>query len=474
MNSTDLQALLQQPLLLTVLLSLLLLSAVAGWFIGRRKASYWQALYHQTDRQHTVTTSALEHAQQTQQQLQQQLQQQQASLERQQQQHNQLREQHASLTAGSEAERKSQQQQIEKLEAAEARLADTFKRLAGEVFEEKTRAFKLTSNEQISGLISPLQTQLKDFREQVREMSSRGISQHGQLVQTLSDLKTMNQNLGEEASQLSRALRGSNKLIGNLGETRLERLLESAGLQRDSEFKLQVTLRNDKGEQLRPDAVIYLPDDKAIVIDAKMSLEHYAQAYNAEEPEQRQRFMLQHCQSLRSHIAGLAKKGYTHTEELQTPDFVIMFVPIEAALIEAIQLQPELMDYAMENGVAMIGPTNLLATVRTISSLWQVWRQNVNAQKIANRGGKLFDKFSNFVDDLIEIGERIDQSNRSWHNAMNKLKEGNGNLLRQAELLKKLGAKTSKSLRLTSTAALADDSEGEGQADDDAPDAEEA
>jgi len=463
--------LLQQPLLLFALLALLLLALLLGWWLqhlsSRSVLSALQQQLQQAERENLTRQAELQHARELQQQLQQQHDQLQHQFDTLMQQHGTLREQHASLQASSSSDQRNLQQQIEKLEAAEQRLADTFKRLAGDVFEEKTRAFKLTSNEQITGLINPLQSQLKDFREQVQEMSNRGISQHGQLLQTLSDLKTMNQNLGEEASQLSQALRGSNKLMGNLGEIRLERLLQSAGLQRDSEFKLQVTLRNDKGELLLPDAVIYLPDDKAIVIDAKMSLEHYARAFNADTAEQRQRSLQQHCQSLRAHIASLAKKGYTHTEQLQTPDFVLMFVPIEAALIEAVQMQPELMDYAMENGVAMIGPTNLLATVRTISSLWQAWRQNVNAQKIASRGGKLYDKFANFVDDLNEIGDRISQSDRAWHNAMNKLKLGNGNLLRQAELLKALGAKTSKALSISSAQALADES------DDAAADADE-
>jgi len=457
------QQLLQQPLLMLLFITLLLLILLLGWSLhwlsSRSRVAELQQQLQQYQHDALTNAAELQYAKEFQQQLQQQYQQQQNRLDELQQQHTNLREQYASLQAASNSDQRNLQQQIAKLESAEQRLGDTFKRLAGEVFEEKTRAFKLTSNEQISGLIHPLQSQLKDFREQVQEMSHRGISQHSQLLQTLSDLKSMNQSLGEEASQLSQALRGSNKLMGNLGETRLERLLQSAGLQRDSEFRLQVTLRNDHGEILRPDAVIYLPDDKAIVIDAKMSLEHYARAFNADTPEQRAQSMQQHCQSLRAHIASLAKKGYTRTEELQTPDFVLMFVPIEAALIEAVQLQPELMDYAMENGVAMIGPTNLLATVRTIGSLWQAWRQNVNAQKIASRGGKLYDKFANFVDDLNEIGERIGQTDRAWHAAMNKLKDGNGNLLRQVEMLKDLGARTSKSLSLSSTQAMVDDSE---------------
>ncbi len=463
------QQLFTQPVLLLSLLLLLMLALLTGWWFGRlsvrRRLAAMQLDLHQSERQQLTSNTQLQHARQLLQQLQQQHDHLQDKFDELLQQHTSLREQHASLQASSSSDQRNLQQQIAKLEAAEQRLAETFKRLAGDVFEEKTRAFKLTSSEQISGLINPLQTQLKDFRAQVQEMSNRGISQHSQLLQTLSDLKTMNKSLGEEASQLSQALRGSNKLMGNLGEIRLERLLQSAGLQRDAEFKLQVSLHNDHGDLLRPDAVIYLPDDKAIVIDAKMSLEHYARAFNAETPEQRQACLQQHCQSLRAHIANLAKKGYTRTEELQTPDFVLMFVPIEAALVEAVQLQPELMDYAMEHGVAMIGPTNLLATVRTISSLWQAWRQNVNAQKIASRGGKLYDKFASFVNDLNEIGMRIEQSNRAWHNAMGKLKTGNGNLLRQAEMLKELGAKTSKSLSLSTTATMTDDSQDDNETD---------
>ena len=336
---------------------------------------------------------------------------------------------------------------------------ETFKRLAGDIFEQKSRAFTELSKTQLGSLLSPLNTQIKDFAQLVREVSDKGSTQHGQLQQQLVDLQNLNKHLTQEAAQLVEALRGSNKLIGNWGELQLEKLLQLAGLQNGREYRTQVSLRDSNGNLLRPDALILLPDNKSIVIDAKVSLEHYTQAYAASDEQQRLQLLKQHCESLKTHIRVLADKDYSSVAELDTPDFVLMFVPVEAALQEAIQAQPEILDYAVRHKVALVAPTNLLTTLRTVGSLWQAWRQNENAREIGDRAGRLYDKFVGFVTNLQTIGERLRQAQSAYDDAFKQLSSGRGNLVSQAHKLQALGAKTSKHLALDTQPDTAAESE---------------
>lgn len=434
------------PLAWAIIVLALIAGWLLGWLLSRRKQQALQHLLDQQALEQVRLESDLEQAKRELQQQQQQFGQLQQNLEVKIQQLTDLRESHASMVATLKAERVHNQQQIQRLESAEQRLGDTFKRLAGDIFEQKNKTFNQQNREQMTQVLGPLQTQMQNFATLVQSTNEKNAQQHGHLQKQLLDLESLNKNLSNEASQLTDALRGSNKMMGNWGEQQLERLLQLAGLQKDREYQLQVSVKNDQGQTLRPDALIMLPDEKCIVIDAKVSLEHYTRAYSAEDGAETDRWLREHCQSIKQHINSLSSKGYAHIAELDTPNFVLMFVPVEAALLEALRFDSSLLDYAIARNVALVTPTNLLSTLRTVGSVWQAWRQNENAREIADRAGKLYDKFSGFVTDLENVGQRLKQARKAYDDAFGKLSAGSGNLLRQVQMLQDLGAKTGKAL----------------------------
>ncbi len=424
----------------------LVIGWLLNWLIIRRKLTAQQQLIDQQSLVAVRSESELSQAQrelEQQQHLHVQLSQ---NLEEKGQQLSGLRESHASMVARLNTEREHNQQQLQRLETAEQRLGDTFKRLASDIFEQKSKSFGEQNQQQMKQVLEPIQTQMQNFAKLVQHTNEKNAQQHGHLQKQLLDLESLNKNLSSEAAQLSGALRGSNKLLGNWGEQQLERLLQLAGLQKDREYLLQANLKGHEGQQLKPDAMVLLPDNKCIVIDAKVSLEHYTRAYSAENSEQEQRWLGEHCKSIKQHINSLSSKNYAHVTNLDTPNFVLMFVPVEAALLEALRFDSSLLDYAIGKNVALVTPTNLLSTLRTVGSVWQAWRQNENAREIADRAGKLYDKFYGFVGDLENMGLRLAQARKSYDDAFGKLSTGSGNLLRQVQMLQDLGAKTGKQL----------------------------
>lgn len=457
------QALLVNPLAWAIIVMALLLGGICGWLLTRRQLLSLRSQLEQQSLLHVRQDEALTQARrelEQQQQLHDSLNQ---SLEVKAGQLGELRESHASMLATLKTEREHHKQQLERLEAAEQRLGDTFKHLAGEIFEQKHKTFNEQSREQMNQILGPLQTQMQGFSKLVHDTNEKNAEQYGSLQRQLLDLKSLNQNLSEEAAQLSNALRGrNNKIAGNWGEQQLERLLQLAGLQKDREYRLEVSIQNDQGRHRRVDALIILPDNKCIIIDAKVSLEHYTRAYSAEDGDEREQALKQHCQSLRQHINTLSGKDYSGLADLDTPNFVLMFVPIEAALQDALRFDGALLDYAIDRNVALVTPTNLLSTMRTVGSVWQAWRQNENARSIADRAGKLYDKFFGFVTDLENLGQRLTQARKAYDDAFGKLSTGSGNLLRQVQMLQDLGAKTSKQL----DSKYLDDGNTDSQADD--------
>lgn len=440
------QALLNNPLAWGMIVLALIAGWLCAWLISRRKQQQQQQLLEQQSLEQVRLQSGIEQARRELEQQQQQFEQLQHNLETKIQQLSELRESHASMVATLNAEREHNQQQVQRLEAAEQRLGDTFKRLAADIFEQKNKTFNQQSREQMTQVLGPLQTQMQNFATLVQTTNEKNAQQHGHLQKQLLDLESLNKNLSSEAAQLTDALRGSNKMMGNWGEQQLEKLLQLAGLQKDREYQLQVSVKNHQQQTLRPDALIMLPDEKCIVIDAKVSLEHYTRAYAAENDAESDRWLGEHCQSIKQHINSLSSKGYAHIAELDTPNFVLMFVPVEAALLEALRFDSSLLDYAISRNVALVTPTNLLSTLRTVGSVWQAWRQNENAREIADRAGKLYDKFSGFVTDLENLGQRLTQARKAYDDAFGKLSTGSGNLLRQVQMLQDLGAKTGRSL----------------------------
>jgi DNA recombination protein RmuC len=360
----------------------------------------------------------------------------------------------AAMVARNEQREINFQQQIRQLEQAEQRLSDHFERLAGRIFEDRTEKFSDLNRKQLDTLLSPLNDKLTEFRNTVTETHRQETAQHQVLQTKLKDLERLNDRLHEDATHLTRALTSNVKAQGNWGEQQLERLLELAGLQKGQDYSTQFSVVAENGQRVQPDLVVHLPEAKSIVLDSKLSLAAWTRYQSAETDEQREAALKSHIQSIRQHIKNLGEKRYAELPGLDALDFVLMFVPVEAALIAALQADADLPILALSHRIALISPTNFLATMRTVASVWAVHRQNRNAHEIASRAGLLYDKFHGFVFNLQKIGERLSQAQQSYDEAFGQLSTGSGNLVRQAELLRQLGARNTKQLE----AGLSEDS----------------
>jgi DNA recombination protein RmuC len=350
------------------------------------------------------------------------------------------------LAARAEEQQARFQSEKTALETAEKRLTEAFERLAGKVFDERSQRFTELSEKQLDTLLKPLTKDIETFRKRVDETHVEEQKSHAQLRERLGHLETLNQRLNEEAHNLTRALTADVKAQGGWGEQQLERLLELSGLRRGEHYHTQYSVTGRGGERLQPDVVLMLPENRTIVLDSKVSLTAWTRLQAAADDAAREVELVDHVRSIRAHIDGLAAKNYTGVEELNALDFVLMFIPVEAALIAALHHDPTLPEYALKKRVALLSPANFLATVRTVASVWMVHKQNTNARDIAERAGLLYDKFHGFVDNLKNVGMRLDQAQKAYENAFGQLSTGSGNLVRQAQLLSDLGAKHSKQL----------------------------
>lgn len=325
------------------------------------------------------------------------------------------------------------------------RVAGTVRRTGGKIFDEREQRFAETSQQRLGQMLDPLKERIQAFEKRVEESYQQEARERFSLSKELERLQQLNLRLGEEATNLTRALKGQ-KTQGNWGELVLERVLEHAGLEKGREYETQVSLKGAEGERFQPDVLIRLPGDKQVVVDAKVSLTAYQQYIAADDDLLRQQALKQHVTSLRNHVKGLSGKDYRRLEGLHSLDFVLLFMPIEAAFSTALQAEPNLFQDAFAQNIVIVSPTTLLATLRVIDSLWRQERQNQNAREIAERAGSLYDKFVLFVQDLDEVGSRLQQLDKAYAAARNKLTEGRGNLISRSEQLKLLGARASKSL----------------------------
>jgi DNA recombination protein RmuC len=352
----------------------------------------------------------------------------------------------AVLEARTSDQQQHFREQITKLEDAEKRLAENFERLAGKIFEQRSEKLSALNREQLDTILKPLGEKLNEFRSSVEVSHRDGTAQHRVLKEKLAELEQLNERLHDDATNLSRALTANVKTQGNWGEQQLERLLELAGLRKGREYSTQYSVTTESGQRIQPDLVLHLPESKSIVLDSKVSLTSWTRCQAAEDDETRAAELANHLASLKQHIKGLGEKRYAEIPELNSLDFVLMFVPIEGALIAALESDPSLAEYALRNKVALLSPTNFLATMRTVGSVWAVHRQNANAQEIARRAGLLYDKFAGFVENLQSVGERLRQAQQSYEAAFGQLSTGAGNLLRQTEMLKELGARNTRAI----------------------------
>ena len=356
------------------------------------------------------------------------------------------RHENTRLQTSMKEQRQQAEEKLKLLNEARESLQDGFKNLANEIFESKQKEFKTQSKEQLSGVLDPLHERIKAFEKRVEDTYNSEAKERFSLQKEVRNLQELNARIAQDAVNLTNALKGESKKQGIWGEMVLERVLESSGLGKGREYDVQVSLKSAEGARLQPDAIVRLPEGKDVVIDSKVSLSAYEKYCSTQDEAESRTALDDHIRSIRTHIKQLSEKDYQALEGIRTLDYVLMFVPIESAFSLATKEDPALYTDALSRQIAIVTPSTLLATLRTIQNMWRIEQQNRNADEIADRAGKLYDKFVNFVADLELIGQRLDSTRGAWDDAWNKLVDGRGNLVKRAEDMKKLGAKVSKSL----------------------------
>jgi len=321
-----------------------------------------------------------------------------------------------------------------------------FKNLANEILEEKTKKFTEQNKSNLSGILDPLKERITDFEKKVDQSNKESIDRNAALRQQINGLKELNLKMTLDAENLTKALKGETKTMGNWGEFILESILEKSGLVKGREYEIQESVRSEEGSQMRPDIVVKLPEKKNIIIDSKVSLVDYEKYVNTENKEKEKYYLKRHVDSLKRHIKSLSAKKYQNLYDIAGLDFVLLFMPVEPAFSLAVQAEEKLFMDAYEMNIVIVSPSTLIATLRTIASIWRQEYQNRNVLEIARQGGALYDKFVGFLNDLVEIGKKLDDTQKAYKASMNKLSDGKGNLIKKAQDIKELGASTSKSL----------------------------
>ena len=354
----------------------------------------------------------------------------------------------AKLEAAQEKIKEQQENfaaQREQAKADKESMANEFKVLAEKILDEKTKQFKTTNSEELDKLLAPFKQKLTDFETTVKENHKEELKNSGALMENIKALKNMNDQLTAEASGLAKALRGDTKKQGNWGEFVLERALEMSGLTKNQEFFVQNSETTADGRRLQPDVIIQLPEDKKIIVDSKVSLVSWEAYANAEE-EDSKKHMKSLIASIQTHIKQLSEKDYPQLYDGATPEFVLLFIPIEAAFMEATKFDGTLYELAFSKKIILVSTSTLLATLKTIAMAWRQEKQTRNVIEIADAGGKLYDKFVGLSEDLLKLGDQFNTAQKTYESSMNKMVDGRGNLITQVERLKKLGSKTKKEL----------------------------
>jgi DNA recombination protein RmuC len=350
----------------------------------------------------------------------------------------------ARLSIALDLERKQFAEKTQLLEESKAQLSIAFKNIANEIFEDKSTKFEANNKASLSTVLGPLSEKIALFEKKVEETYDKESKERFSLAKEIKSLQELNTRISEEAVNLTNALKGDNKYQGNWGEFVLESILERSGLVKGREYELQVNLKAEDGSKSQPDVVVHLPESRDIIIDSKVSLKAWDAYCSTDDENAKQDYLKQHIQSIRSHVKLLSDKDYQNLTGINSLDYVFLFMPIESAYATAAQHDGELFQFAFERNIVFVVPSTLLISLRTVQNLWRLVQQNQNAKEIANKAGALYDKFVAFVDDVDDIGTKIEASKRSFEKAQNKLVTGRGNLIRRAETLRELGAKTSK------------------------------
>jgi DNA recombination protein RmuC len=337
-------------------------------------------------------------------------------------------------------------EQKEEVEKIQEKFTKEFENLANKIFEDKSSKFTSQNKENLDQILKPLNDKIKDFEKRVEETYDKESKQRFSLENEIRKLSEANIQITKDATNLTNALRGQSKTQGNWGEFILENILEKSGLEKGREYLVQVSMTAESGKRFQPDILVNLPDNKTIVVDSKVSLVAYEKYCSTEDEAIRASALRDHILSIRNHIKELSAKNYHNLYQIQSLDFVLMFMPVEPAFSLAVQFDSGIFNEAFDKNIVIVSPSTLLATLRTIASIWRQENQNKNAIEIAKQSGALYDKFVGFVEDLINVGNKIDVAKVSYTDAMKKLHEGSGNLVSRTEKIRKLGAKTSKSL----------------------------
>ncbi|WP_101674984.1 DNA recombination protein RmuC [Alloalcanivorax mobilis] len=353
-----------------------------------------------------------------------------------------------------------QQDKLAFLENSREQLRQEFENLSARIFDARSKQFEEKNRQGLDQLLRPFREQLTDFRRRVDQIHSDDTRSQAALSEQLLHLKSLNQQMHQDARNLTEALRGQVKAQGNWGEMILERVLESSGLSKGREYETQVALKDESGQRRLPDAIVHLPEGKDVVIDAKVSLVAYERLVHADNEEDRLLAREQHLQSLRSHIKGLDAKDYSGLEGVRSLDFVLLFIPVEGAFMSAMEADPALYTDAYERNIVLVSPTTLLVTLRTIQNIWRYEYQNRNALDIASRAGRICDQISLLAESLGDVGDKLDKAQQAWDLSYKRLTEGRGNLLGQAHKLRDLGAKARRALPAASDDDGNDDDHG--------------
>ncbi|BBQ55109.1 DNA recombination protein RmuC [Aeromonas jandaei] len=428
-----------EPGLWVILLPAALLALGTGWLIGRRSSTAQAQELLLAQERYQALQERFDELQDERQQGQQKLDQQQTLLIK-------LTARLKDAEATLRSERLAAAEKLQLQQEAEQRLSQQFENLANRIFEQNSGNFRELNQNSLDLLLTPLKEQLEGFRRQVGETHAQETAQRHSLKFELERLAELNARMTEEAAALTRALKGDNKQQGNWGEVVLARILSECGLREGHEYHTQVNIEVEKGKRYQPDVIVHLPQEKDIIIDAKVSLTAYERWYNADDELEKSVALKEHVASVRNHIRELGRKDYQQLPGVRTLDYVLMFVAVEPAFLTAMEADPSLVRYGLDNNILLVSPTNLMVALRTIENLWRYERQNQNARQIAERAGRLYEKLRLFVEEMQQMGGSLHKAQESYDKAMGRLVNGRGNLIAQVERFRELGVEVTKSL----------------------------
>ena len=428
-----------EPGLWVILLPAALLALGTGWLIGRRSNTAQAQELLLAQERYQALQERFDELQDERQQGQQKLDQQQTLLIK-------LTARLKDAEATLRSERLAAAEKLQLQQEAEQRLSQQFENLANRIFEQNSGNFRELNQNSLDLLLTPLKEQLEGFRRQVGETHAQETAQRHSLKFELERLAELNARMTEEAAALTRALKGDSKQQGNWGEVVLARILSECGLREGHEYHTQVNIEVEKGKRYQPDVIVHLPQGKDIIIDAKVSLTAYERWYNAEDELEKSVALKEHVASVRNHIRELGRKDYQQLPGVRTLDYVLMFVAVEPAFLTAMEADPSLVRYGLDNNILLVSPTNLMVALRTIENLWRYERQNQNARQIAERAGRLYEKLRLFVEEMQQMGGSLHKAQESYDKAMGRLVNGRGNLIAQVERFRELGVEVTKSL----------------------------